>query len=77
MVGRTPWPAADAPVGLPAPCEMLASLSRLRDEGVARGPGGPPHRYGFCSRTVQGFHRFTVITVPGCVLNPLYVAAIG
>ena len=39
MVGR----AADAPVGLLAPCEMLMSLFRQRDEGVPRGPGGPPH----------------------------------
>ena len=36
VVGRTPWSAADAPVG------QLAS-SRPRDEGVPRGPGGPPH----------------------------------
>ena len=36
-VGRTPWSAADAPVGLLAPCTM-------RDEGVPRGPGGPPHQ---------------------------------
>jgi hypothetical protein len=41
MVGRTPWSAADAPVGLPAPWKM-------RDEGVlaqrAPRPGGPPHQ---------------------------------
>jgi FkbH-like protein len=37
VVGRTPWSAADAPVGLPAPFKM-------RDEGVPRGPGGPPHQ---------------------------------
>ena len=43
MVGRTPGSAADAPVGLLAPCKMLISLYRLRDEGVPRGPGGPPH----------------------------------
>ena len=42
-VGRTPWSAADAPVGLLAPGEVLAPLFRLRDEGVPRGPGGPPH----------------------------------
>ena len=35
VVGRTPWSAADAPVGLPAPGSM-------RDEGVPREPGGPP-----------------------------------
>jgi hypothetical protein len=32
MVGRTPGSAADAPVGLLAPCKMLISLYRLRDE---------------------------------------------
>ena len=37
-VGRTPRSAADAPVGLLDP-----PLCRLRDEGVPRGPGGPPH----------------------------------
>ena len=46
MVGRTPWSAADAPVGLLAPCVTLVSLSRLRDAGVPRGPGGPPHDAG-------------------------------
>jgi len=43
IVGRTPRSAADAPVGLLAPCVILLSLLRLRDEGVPRGPGGPPH----------------------------------
>src|ERR1035441_10775671 len=44
LVGRTPWSAADAPVGLLASCKKLMSLFRQRDEGVPRGPGGPPHR---------------------------------
>jgi hypothetical protein len=44
MVGRTPWSAADAPVGLLAPSKMLMSVFRQRDEGVPRGPGGPPHQ---------------------------------
>jgi hypothetical protein len=26
LVGRTPWSAADAPVGLLAPCDMLMPL---------------------------------------------------
>jgi hypothetical protein len=43
MVGRTPWSAADAPVGLLALCMMRKSLFGQRDEGVPRGPGGPPH----------------------------------
>ena len=38
MVGRTPWSAADAPVGLLAPCKMLISLFRQRDGAVPRGP---------------------------------------
>jgi hypothetical protein len=37
MVGRTPWSAADALVG-------LLATGKMRDEGVPRGPGGPPHR---------------------------------
>jgi hypothetical protein len=35
-VGRTPWSAADAAVG-------LLATGNMRDEGVPRGPGGPPH----------------------------------
>jgi hypothetical protein len=31
-VGRTPWSAADAPVGLLAPCKMLISTFRQPDE---------------------------------------------
>jgi hypothetical protein len=42
MVGRTPWSAADALVGLPAPYRILMSLFRQRDEGVPRGPGVRP-----------------------------------
>jgi ABC-type antimicrobial peptide transport system permease subunit len=34
IVGRTPWSAADAPVGL---------LGEERVQGDPRGPGGPPH----------------------------------
>ena len=45
-MGRSPRTAADAPVGLLAPYKMLISLFRLRDEGVPRGPGGPPHHFG-------------------------------
>jgi hypothetical protein len=41
-VGRTPWSAADAPVGLPVPCKMLMSLFRQRDEGVR--PANPVFR---------------------------------
>ena len=45
LVGRTPWFAADAPVGLLTPCKVLISLFRQRDGGVPRGPGGPPHHF--------------------------------
>src|ERR1017187_4610187 len=44
LVGRTPWSAADALVGLLAQCKMPISLFRQRDAGVPRGPGGPPHQ---------------------------------
>src|ERR1019366_1928685 len=54
LVGRTPWSAADAPVGLPAPREVPTSLFRQRDEGVpaqrAPRPGGPPHHLSFAGR---------------------------
>jgi hypothetical protein len=61
LVGRTPWSAADAPVGLLAPHRMLMSLFRQRDEGVlaqrAPRPGGPPHHAsGF--RLCPGFPGF-------------------
>jgi hypothetical protein len=50
MMGRTPWSAADALVGLHAPCKMLTSLLQMRDGGVlaqrAPRPGGPPHHFG-------------------------------
>src|ERR1035441_7160781 len=46
MVGRPPRSAADAPVGLRAPCNVLIPLFRMRDGGAPRGPGGPPHDNG-------------------------------
>jgi len=33
-VGRTPWSAADPQIGL---------FAEERDQGIARGPGGPPY----------------------------------
>ena len=36
FVGQNPWSAADAPVGLLAPCERLTTWSRQRDGGVSR-----------------------------------------
>ena len=42
LVGRTPWSAADAPVGLLGIDEAdLAGEQRV--QGDPRGPGGPPH----------------------------------
>jgi hypothetical protein len=38
MVGRPPWSAADAPVGLLALCMMLIPLARQRD-GDSRAGG--------------------------------------
>ena len=38
-VGRTPWSAADPPVGLAG-----SAFTPRGDQGVARGPGGPPHK---------------------------------
>src|ERR1035438_2016605 len=46
LVGRSPWTAADALVGLFAPCWMLTTSCQQRDAGVPRGPGGPPHQCG-------------------------------
>jgi hypothetical protein len=42
MVGRTPWSAADPPVGYRETCKHLRSQQE-RDGGVPRGPGGPPY----------------------------------
>jgi hypothetical protein len=57
MVGRTPWSAADALVGLLAPCKVLIPLFRMRDEGVPRGPGGPPHQLISIPAQVAQVHR--------------------
>jgi hypothetical protein len=43
LVGRTPWSAADAPVGL-AVFRIVISWRRRRDGSVPRGPGGPPYQ---------------------------------
>ena len=44
-VGRTPWSAADALVGLLAASlrRSLLSASPQRVQGDPRGPGGPPY----------------------------------
>ena len=39
LVGRTPWSAA-------GPLAGFLLLSTNADEGVGRGPGGPPHWFG-------------------------------
>ncbi len=43
LLGRTPWSAADPLVGLQAHPQKLDGRSEKADEGVGRGPGGPPH----------------------------------
>ena len=42
VVGRTPWSAADALVGLPASCKMLISSYRLRVHGTRADQGVRP-----------------------------------
>jgi hypothetical protein len=42
LVGRTPWSAADALVGLFG-LDEVDCVSTLRVQGDPRGPGGPPH----------------------------------
>ena len=42
VVGRTPWSAADAPVGLLALCMMLIPLARQRDEASHADQGVRP-----------------------------------
>ena len=46
MVGRTPWSAADAHVGLLPLMQERDSSGEERVQGDPRGPGGPPHRLG-------------------------------
>ena len=43
VVGQTPWSARDAPVPLPAQRGQHLAEREQADEGVGRGPGGPPH----------------------------------
>src|ERR1017187_7295541 len=43
LVGRTPLVRGRRPRRPLAPCRMLMPLFQMRDEGVPRGPGGPPH----------------------------------
>src|ERR1019366_733200 len=74
LVGRTPWSAADAPVGLLAPRKMLMSLCRLRDEGVPRGPGGPlPSR--FFAPVHKSAARPSLVGRAGSPLGPLPIRA--
>src|ERR1035438_3873750 len=64
LVGRTPWSAADAPVGLLTPCKVPISLFRQRDGGVPRGPGGPPHHFPSDPTTLAGFPSLMNSRVP-------------
>ena len=49
MVGRTPWSAADALVGLCGPAQEAG-------QGAGCGPGGPPHQVfeGVSTRQPEG-----------------------
>jgi len=42
VVGRTPWSAAGPPAGS-SPVSETWCIGKERDEGVPRGPGGPPY----------------------------------
>src|ERR1035438_5505765 len=64
LVGRTPWSAADAPVGLLTPCKVPISLFRQRDGGVPRGPGGPPHHFPSDPTTLADFPSLMNSRVP-------------
>src|ERR1022692_3727817 len=63
MVGRSPGTAADAPVGLLAPCKMLIALYRLRDGGVPRRPGGLPHNF-------RSTRHWAEAPAPPCIRRP-------
>src|ERR1035441_9371768 len=80
MVGRTPWSAADAPVGLRWGDEGDLAAGR-RGRGAPRGPGGPPHH----SRDPLSFrrsHLASIVTVPpwrlaAVALTPIRPAALA
>ena len=78
-VGRPPRSAADAPVGLLAPCKMLMSLFRQRDEGVPRGPGGPPHQAGFSplSQGLPNGTRCAPLFSPKTAKHPIVLRGIA
>ena len=62
IVGPSLWTAADAPVGLFAPCRMPIPLFRLRDGGVPRRPRGLPHN--FSSLPDIGKNKWRCPTLP-------------
>ena len=53
VVGQTPWSAADAPVGRMG----IGRSLRQRDQGVPRGPGGPPHLGRISSEEESGLEQ--------------------
>jgi hypothetical protein len=55
-VGRTPW-SARVPLDPPSPLTQNSARSQQADEGVGRGPGGPPHQRCFqgCPRHVTRY----------------------
>jgi hypothetical protein len=56
-VGRTPWSAADAHVGLLVRTSMI-SLAEEQVLGDPRGPGGPPH---FLSDKSQHWENYVAL----------------
>src|ERR1035441_2671623 len=56
--GADPRSAADAPVGLPAPCKMLTSSFRPRDVAAPRGAGGPAPPAGSSRDSARFFMEF-------------------
>src|SRR5713101_8743319 len=57
IVGRTPWSAADALVG------MLGARDR-RVQGDPRGPGGPPHHSSAGQTTVEFALAYAGVLLP-------------
>ena len=60
-VGRTPWSAADAPVGVP-------SFHELDFVGERAGPGGPPH--------IMHQHRENEVTSGASACQPYPISGV-
>src|SRR5258708_6396905 len=60
LVGRTPCSAADPPVGLVVRCGK-------GDQGVAHGPGGPPHQGQLATSGVTLMEMMVVMAIIGLI----------